>query len=157
MNDLVDKLADFAFHRAIRLQNFIDSDFPFEKLRLKHKGKKITGNLCREIDNLTGERTAKKYFAKTGRISRENFHAVWWDGMEHLMKSYPKMYRVWLTKHVSGCCGTNKQMSYWKPGWSAMCPSCGSVVERTSHVTRCREQGRKKMLHSSVGELVDWM
>jgi hypothetical protein len=77
--------------------------------------------------------------------------------MEHLMKIYPKMYRVWLTKHVSGCCGTNKQMSYWKPGWSAMCPSCGSVVERTSHVTRCREPGRKKMLHSSVGELVNWV
>ena len=108
MNDLVDKLANAAYHRAIRLQNFIDSDFPFKKQRVKRNGKKITGNLRREIDNLTGERTAQRYLAKSGRISRENFNNVWWDGMEHLMKSYPKMYGVWLTKHASGCCGTNK-------------------------------------------------
>ena len=41
-----------------------------------------------------------------------------------------------------------------------MCPMCGSVVERTSHVTRFREPGRKKinkMLHSLVSELVDWV
>ena len=75
--------------------------------------------------------------------------------MEHLMKSYSKKYRVWLTKHVSGCCGINKQRSYWSPEWSAMCPSHGSMVERNAYVRRCRESGRRKMLHSSVGELVD--
>jgi hypothetical protein len=76
MNDLVDRLTDVAHHRSIQLQNFIESDFPFEKLRLKHNGKKVTGNLCREMDNLTGERNALKYFAESGRISRENFQTV---------------------------------------------------------------------------------
>ena len=55
MNDLVGRLADAAFHRASQLQNVIDSNFPFEKIQVKHKGKEVTGNLCREIDNLTGE------------------------------------------------------------------------------------------------------
>ena len=77
--------------------------------------------------------------------------------MERLMKSYPKMYRVWLTKHVSGCCGTNKQMSYWNKDWSAMCPSCETVVETAQHVTRCRDKGRKKMLRHSVKELIEWV
>ena len=63
MNNLVDELADVAFHRAIQLQNFIDSDSPFEKFWVEHKGKKIIGNLRRDIDTLTRERTAKKYFA----------------------------------------------------------------------------------------------
>ena len=48
-------------------------------------------------------------------------------------------------------------MLCWKPGWSAMCPSCGHVVERTSHMARWREPGRKKILRSSVGELADWV
>ena len=32
MNELVDRLADVAFHRVNQLQNCIDSNFPFEKL-----------------------------------------------------------------------------------------------------------------------------
>ena len=87
MNDLVDRLADVTFYRVIQLQNFIDRNFTFEKLGVKHNEKKITGNLHREMDNLTGEQTALKYFAESGRISRENSKTFWWDGMEHLMKS----------------------------------------------------------------------
>ena len=77
--------------------------------------------------------------------------------MEHLTKSYPKMYRMWLTKHVSCCYGTNKQFSYLTSGWSALGPYCGNVAERVSHGTQCREPGRRKMLRSSVKKLEDWM
>ena len=31
------------------------------------------------------------------------------------------------------------------------------MIKRTSHVTQCRDPGRKKILYSSVGELIDWM
>ena len=76
MNDLVDRLVDVAFYRSIQLQNSIDSVILFEKLQLKHNGTKFTGKLCREMDNLTGERTTLEYFAKSGRISGENFKTV---------------------------------------------------------------------------------
>ena len=112
MNDLVNRLEDVAYHRSIQLQHFIDSDFPSEKLRLKRNRKKVTSNLLRELNKLTVEQTAMKYFAESGRLSRENFKIVLWDGMERFTKSYPKMYQVWLIKHVSGCCDTNTQMSY---------------------------------------------
>ena len=77
--------------------------------------------------------------------------------MEELMKGYPKMYRVWTTKHMSGFCSTNKMMSYWKPGWTAICPSCGDAIESSAHIIRCKDRGRRKMLQSSVQELLDWM
>ena len=66
------------------------------------------------------------------------------------------MYQDGLTKQISGFCGTNKHMVYWKPQWSAVCPTCRSLDKRTSHVTTCREPGRKTMLHSSVEEVVAW-
>ena len=53
-------------------------------------GKKLTGNLRREIDNRKGESTAQKYFAKKGMIRDEDFSLIWWDGMEQLMRAYPK-------------------------------------------------------------------
>ena len=90
------------FINRIQLQNFIESDIPFEKLKIKNNQKKIISNLCREIDNLTEEQTAMKYIAESSRISRESFQKVWWNGMENLMRSYPRMYQVWLAKHVSG-------------------------------------------------------
>ena len=58
-------------------------------------------NLCGEVDDLTGEKMARRYFVTTGKVSGEDFPKIWWDTIEHLMKTYPKMYRVWLTKHVS--------------------------------------------------------
>ena len=75
---------------------------------MKHKVMKATGNLRIEMNKLTGEQSALQYFTKSNRISRENFQTVWWDGIGNLIKSYPKIYEVWLTKHVSRCCGTNK-------------------------------------------------
>ena len=155
MNDFVDKLAGMEYHRAVASCKFIGTEFPFEKLRVKTHGKKITGNLRRELDNLSGGHIARRYLEEKGKVRSNDFPCVWWDGMEALMRSYPKMYRVWTTKHVSGFCGTNKMMAYWKPDWTAMCPSCNSVVETSSHMTRCREEGRRKMLRSSVQELVD--
>ena len=56
-----------------------------------------------------------------------------------------------------GYCGTHKHMSYWNSRWSSMCPSCGNVTKIKVHVMRCRDPGRKKMMISSVGELIDWM
>ena len=155
MNNVVDKLADLEYHRAMMNEDCVDAEFPFEKLKVRSKGKKLTGNLRGALDNLHGERTARTYLDSKGIVKSEDFPCVWWDGMEEVMKGYPKMYRVSTMKHVSGFCGTNKMMPYWKPGWSASCPSCGSAIKSSAHVTRCKDQGRRKMLQSSVQELVD--
>ena len=40
MNDLIDELTDIVFNRAIQPHNFIGSDFPFEKVQIRHNGKK---------------------------------------------------------------------------------------------------------------------
>ena len=112
MNDVVDTMSDVELHRALREEDFVNTDFPFEKLKVRSNREKMTGNLRRALDNLQGERTAKKRFDSKDILKSDNFSCIWWDEMEDLMKGYPKMYRVWTTKHVSGFCGTNKMMSY---------------------------------------------
>eukprot|EP00984_Skeletonema_dohrnii_P025421 scaffold14581_cov86-Skeletonema_dohrnii-CCMP3373.AAC.2 len=52
------------------------------------------------------------------------------------------MFRVWVTKHVSHFCGTNRQLSRNDPTVSNTCPSCGCINEDTSHVVRCPSPGR---------------
>ncbi len=44
-------------------------------------------------------------FSKTNIICKDDFHLVQWDGFETASAFYPKMYRVWLMKHVSNLAG----------------------------------------------------
>ena len=36
-------------------------------------------------------------------------------------------------------------------------PVMGETIKSSAHITRCKDNGRRKMLQSSVQELVDWM
>ena len=51
MNVIVDKLAKLALITGIVDQEFINSDFPFEQLRLRVGGKKITGSIKTAVSN----------------------------------------------------------------------------------------------------------
>ena len=94
MNDTVNKMAGKEFHRARREEDYVHTDFPFEKLRVRSNGDRITGNLRKALDILKGERTAKQHLDSKEIVRKDDFSCVWWDGMEDLMKSYPKMYRI---------------------------------------------------------------
>jgi hypothetical protein len=68
------------------------------------------------------------------------------------------MYEVWLTKHVSDCCGMNVQMYYRSGGChSPKCEFCGNEDEYSSHICHCRDPGRDSMYHISVKELISWL
>ena len=42
------------------------------------------------------------------------FFLIYWDGMDKVPKrKFPKMFRVWITKHVSGYCGVNSHLSHF--------------------------------------------
>jgi hypothetical protein len=83
---------------------------------------------------------------------------VWWDGLGTAMSCYPKMYCVWLTKHVSDFCGNNVQLYYWSKGThSPKCKCCGIMDKYTMHICRCLDPGRNEMFRISVGELTSWL
>ena len=73
------------------------------------------------------------------------------------MQSLPKMYQVWITKHVSGFCGTNKLLSCLLPNTSNCCQCCGNPDETPSHITQCSSPGRVQMFDTTVTSLVQWM
>jgi hypothetical protein len=74
------------------------------------------------------------------------------------MSSYPKMYHVWLTKHVSDFCGNNVQLYYWNKGTHPLrCDFCAVEDEYTMHICQCRDPGRDVMFRISVSELCSWV
>jgi hypothetical protein len=74
------------------------------------------------------------------------------------MARYPKMYRVWLTKHVLDCWGTNIQLYYRSGGvHSPKCKFCTTVDKYSSHICCCKDPGQDSMFCILVKELVSWL
>jgi hypothetical protein len=68
----------------------MEGDFPFEIVKLKLLGKRVSGSLRQALDANWGYCTAQSLFDSKNIICKENFHLVWWDGLRSTMSSYPK-------------------------------------------------------------------
>jgi hypothetical protein len=44
-------------------------------------------------------------------IYSSDFDLIWWEGMRNAMESYQKMFCIFITKQVSGWCGSNSKQS----------------------------------------------
>jgi hypothetical protein len=100
---------------------------------------------------------AQVLYDRRGVVSKENFTFVYWEGMERVMKSFPEMFPVWVSKHVSHFQGTNRQLSRIYKSVLNVCPSCKCHDESTSHITRCRNPGHARTLKDLVEQLVQWL
>ena len=158
LNHQADLLAKQALLSAIHGGPTISGDFPFEVVRMKLSGKRVSGSPRLALEADWGYRAARELFEKKQIIRREDFHLVWWEGLRATMNRYPKMYRVWLTKHVSDFNGNNVQLHYWSKGThSPKCEFCETEDEYTMHICRCREPGRDAMFRITVTDLYSWI
>ncbi len=104
-----------------------------------------------------GFRAARSLFAEKNIIQERDFDLVWWEGLQLAMSKYPKMYRVWLTKHMSEFYGNNVQMYYWRNGkHSLKCKFFGTEDKYRMHICCCQDPGRTSMFHTSAKELTTW-
>jgi hypothetical protein len=123
---------------------------------------RITGSPKQEITHLWGEQVAQDLFHRRKIMNEQDFPLVYWEGMQKVMQSFPEMFRVWVTKHISHFNGTNRMLSRF-PGTATCpkvhnrCPNCKRFDESTSHITRCRDQGRSDIFRSSVEALREWL
>jgi hypothetical protein len=133
-------------------------NFPFEIVKLKMSGMRVSGSPWQGLEADWGYCAAQLLFDSKNIICQEDFHLVWWDGLRATMSSYPEMYRAWLTKHVSDFCGTNAQLYYWSKGThSPKCNFCVVKDKYTMHICQCRDPGCNSMIWVSVNELCSWV
>jgi hypothetical protein len=86
---------------AVEANEFISSIFKLEKVCIEIAGEWVMGNPQNAITELWGEQVAQVLYDRWGVVSKENIPFVYWEGMERVMKLFPEMFRVWVTKHVS--------------------------------------------------------
>ncbi len=92
---------------TVEANEFISSIFPLEKVCIEITGEQVTGSPKNAITELWGEQVVQVLYDRWGVVSKENFPFVYWEGMELVLKLFPEMFWVWVTKHVSHFQGTN--------------------------------------------------
>jgi hypothetical protein len=158
LNDQADKLAKDALISAISGGSTIEGDLAFEVVKFSFLGNQVHGSPRQALEVDWGYCAAQALYDTKNIIRSEVFHLVWWDGLSTVISHYPKMYRVWLTKHVSDFCGNNVQFYYWSKGThSPKCECCGIKDKYTIHICRCLDPGHNEMFQILVGELISWL
>ncbi len=157
-NHQSDILAKDSLLSAIAWGLLMEGDFPFEPTRFKLSGKRVCTSPQQSLEKDWGYRSAQSLYAKKDIIRKEDFHQVWWDGLDSAMAGYPKTYRVWLTKHISEFCGSNVQLYYWSRGKQLpKCKFCDKADKYTMHICRCRDPGCNSMFQVTVKDLCLWI
>lgn len=120
--------------------------FPFA-IRVMVGGLKVMGSVRYAILHHWGSTVARRLFQNRNIVNRFDFNLVWWDGIE---LAFSLMFQVWVLKHVSHFCGTNRQLSRWDPALKNVCPSCGCRDESPGHrLLRCSGP------RCDVGEIIE--
>jgi hypothetical protein len=142
---------------TVEANELISSIFPLERVCVEIAGEWVMGYPKNAIIELWGEQVVQVLFDKWGVVTKANFPFVYWEGLKGVLKLFPEMFCVWVTKHVSHFQGTNRQLSHIDKLELNAYPSCKCCGESTSHITRCCNPGRVCTLKDLVGQLVQWL
>jgi hypothetical protein len=83
------------------------------------------------------------------RITQLAFSEIDWDAMELATDLFPPLYRLWVSKHVSGFFGTGLMMKHWQFWEHSECPCC-------QHPRRVRRQARPDGQTSAIASNQDF-
>jgi hypothetical protein len=93
------------------------------------------------------------------KYQKIDFNLIYWEGMDKVIKSFPEMFCVWITKQVLHFNGTNCQLSCIDHTGTVknICPSCGCRDKSPGHIPCCWDPGHTLVFHDSIGSIVQWM
>jgi len=157
LNVEMDTLAKKALLAALVNREFIDAEFPFEPFHFSCGDRKVRSSPTEAIYAWWGSIVARKYYHGKKKIHKDHFDLIYGRGMGKVMQRFPIMFRKWVAKHVSGCCGVRRYLSKWDKSVKNVCPTCAARNEDTAHITLCRDPHRVKVYRRSIRSLEAWM
>ena len=76
---------------------------------------------------------------------------------KNALRHFPKLFRNWLTKHVSYVCGTNRQVTRWDKSAKNEYISCHCWNKDVHHILHCLDKGCTTCFKESVEEINVWL
>ncbi len=132
INIRLDALARKSTEAAHSTGKFTESNFPNEEVWIEMGGKRITGSPRVELEEYWGQSMAKNFFHEKKIVLAAHFESIWWLGYKKAMAGYPKTFRTFVTKQVSGWCGCNSKLSLWEETSTANVPNVDANIRTPS-------------------------
>ena len=154
-----DLLAKAGLKRFHKQRHIPPEVLPHETVIIRVRGIKVLGAIGPPLRNEVSRLNMRRFLASKGRLSLQGFDEVDWDAMEVKMASTPDQHRIWITKHVSGFCGTNHMLNKRSSSNSTICPCCKDpdIIENTLHQLHCKDLQRVELWENSVKSLKKWL
>ena len=100
-------------------------------------GIKITSNPGKAIHHADFGSKLQAFLVSKKRITRSAFDDIDWEAMATATDLFPPLYRLWVSKHVSGFFGIGTMMFNWKYWEHSQCPCCHYEREDKLHLLTC--------------------
>jgi hypothetical protein len=102
-----------------------------------------------------GKSQSHEIFDVNGIVRSSKFDSIWWAGFHRAIASYPKMFRIFISKQVLGWSGSNNKLLRWDSSVNNFCPNCGMINKTSKHMTRCTHEGQVTLLRESIQEVME--
>jgi len=142
------------------------SPFPLEPICMYVGDEKMTTDTGQLI-RFTAHHQLARHFLTTPTkkggeaiLSIEQFDEVDWPAVNAALHSVPKLFQLWVSKHVLKIAGTKKFLAYQELDQSKKdpwCPSCKGCIEDCDHILLCQEEGRTAAFKELAGTFTKWL
>jgi hypothetical protein len=129
----------------------------YEGWRCTLNGVKLSSDPTKAIyKSVIGKQLQQHLHAKN-ILPSDVFSDVDWDALESATDHFPPLYRLWMSKHVSGFFPIGKMMKNWEFWDHQRCPCCSHVKEDKVHLLTCPEPSCVAKWADSVQGLAEWL
>ena len=134
-----------------------DSAMAKEGWRCYVQGKKVSSNPTELVRRGYWAESAKAYYHNHNLLSKTAFDLVDWEGVYEAMVAFPDLFCMWVTKHVTGWCGTNRKLYQWDLRDDCICPCCDTgAIERPRHLMICPSPQLQETWETRMEGFSEW-
>ena len=139
---------------ATRVQ--LEQLLPLEPAAIKVGKSKQTSDPAVGIRADLEHKQAERFYRQELGWPTVTFDCVHRDVLRTALESKGGPFRLWLSKQVNGCRGTQTMVVHWDKTRDGSCPDCGTR-EDAAHLMKCPSLSRTTLLRDQVEDLVQWM
>jgi hypothetical protein len=148
-----------------RLLSLIEASAPplpnaplyYEGWRCVVDGTKITSDPAAMVRKSIFGKQLQSHLHERNILHSDAFQDIDWDAIESAMAHCPPLYRLWVSKHVSGFFANGKMMKHWGFWDNQKCPCCHHIKEDKEHLLICPAPSCMEKWAASVQGLHEWL
>jgi hypothetical protein len=118
---------------------------------------KITLDPSKQIYKAVMGKQLQSHLHERNILPATAFLDVNWEAIDSVTSHFPPLYKLWMSKHVSGFFGMGKMMKHWQFWNHQKCPCCQHIKEDKAHLLNCPNQFCIDQWNTSVQGLDEWL